>query len=79
MSIFHIKKGDLYANVVFETLSDSGKHEVIAQKYISDAKTGDKRILLLDGEPIGALLRVRYVTMSLAVDMPTPNRLASDQ
>ena len=34
MSIFHIRKGDLNANVTFETLSDSGKREVIVQKYI---------------------------------------------
>ncbi|MDP8263941.1 MAG: glutathione synthase [Candidatus Aceula lacicola] len=58
ISIFHIRKGDLNAHVAFETLSNSEKHEVIVQKYVNDAKVGDKRILLLDGEPLGALLRV---------------------
>jgi len=57
-SIFHIKKGDLNANVAFEVVSRNGTKEVILQKYISAAKTGDKRVLLLDGEPIGAVLRV---------------------
>ncbi len=57
-SIFHIQKGDLNANVTFETLSHNGTKEVILQKYIKEAKTGDKRILLLDGEPLGAILRV---------------------
>ncbi len=58
MSIFHIKQGDLNASVIFETLSNSGGREVIVQQYIPEAKDGDKRILLLDGEPLGALLRV---------------------
>ncbi|MDP8265388.1 MAG: glutathione synthase [Candidatus Aceula meridiana] len=57
-SIFHIKKGDLNAKVAFETVSQNSTKEVILQKYITAAKTGDKRILLLDGEPIGAILRV---------------------
>jgi glutathione synthase len=30
----------------------------MAQRYISEVRTGDKRILLVDGEPIGAVLRV---------------------
>ncbi|MDD3374705.1 MAG: glutathione synthase [Candidatus Omnitrophica bacterium] len=62
MSIFHICKGDLNANVTFETLSNSGKNEVVVQKYVSAAKVGDKRILLLNGDPIGALLRVHSQT-----------------
>ncbi len=35
-----------------------GRHWVIAQKYLSAAEQGDKRILLIDGEPLGAILRV---------------------
>jgi glutathione synthase len=30
----------------------------LAQRYLPDVRTGDKRILLVDGEPIGAVLRV---------------------
>ena len=30
----------------------------MAQKYLPEVRTGDKRIILLDGEPIGAVLRV---------------------
>ncbi|MCP4830379.1 MAG: glutathione synthase [Proteobacteria bacterium] len=35
-----------------------GRHWVVAQKYLPAAQQGDKRILLLDGEPLGAILRV---------------------
>lgn len=35
-----------------------GQRWVIAQRYLPEASDGDKRILLLDGEPLGAILRV---------------------
>src|SRR4029078_5175775 len=35
-----------------------GKSFVVAEGYLPAAREGDKRILLLDGEPIGAVLRV---------------------
>ncbi len=56
--VFHIKKGDLNTNVILETLTSNGKRHAILQKYIPQAKLGDKRILLLNGEPLGAVLRV---------------------
>ena len=42
---------------ITSTTHDGG-HWVIVQEYLEDAKSGDKRILLVDGEPIGAVLRV---------------------
>jgi glutathione synthase len=51
-SIFVVKKGDKNANVVFETLTDYGKKFAMAQAFIPEIKAGDKRILLIDGEPI---------------------------
>ncbi len=41
-----------------EQITRKGSHWIIAQEYLSDAKRGDKRILLVNGEPIGAVLRV---------------------
>lgn len=41
-----------------EQITRKGSHWIIAQEYLSDAKRGDKRILLVQGEPIGAVLRV---------------------
>jgi glutathione synthase len=56
--IFHITAGSSNAQVAFETLSDRGAREVIAQAYVKEAQLGDKRILLLNGEILGAVLRV---------------------
>jgi glutathione synthase len=58
-SIFVVQKGDKNANVVFETLTDYGRKFAMAQVYIPEIKAGDKRILLIDGEPIPhALARI---------------------
>ncbi len=58
-SIFVIKQGDKNANVVFETLTDFGRQFAMAQTYIAEISLGDKRILLMDGEPVPyALARI---------------------
>ena len=58
-SIFVVQKGDNNANVVFETLTDNGRRFAMAQLYIPEISEGDKRILLIDGEPIPyALARI---------------------
>lgn len=58
-SIFVIQKGDNNANVVFETLTDYGQRFAMAQVYIPEIKLGDKRILIVDGEPVPyALARI---------------------
>lgn len=54
--IFFYSEGD--AESVLEEATHSGQHWVIAQEYLSAAKEGDKRILLAEGDPIGAILRV---------------------
>lgn len=50
--IFVISDGDLNTNVVLETLTDYGNNFALAQRYLPEIKDGDKRILLVDGEPI---------------------------
>ena len=58
-SIFVISKGDNNANVIFETLTDYGRQFAMAQVYIPEITLGDKRILLIDGEPVPyALARI---------------------
>lgn len=41
-----------------EILTAEGRAYVIAQHYIPEIKQGDKRIILIDGEPVGQMLRV---------------------
>lgn len=43
---------------MIEVLSANGRDYVIAQRYLPGVEKGDKRILLFDGEPVGAMLRV---------------------
>ncbi len=58
-SIFVIQKGDNNANVIFETLTDYGQRFAMAQVFIPEITAGDKRILLIDGEPVPyALARI---------------------
>ncbi len=57
-SIFRIRAGDSNINVILETLTEGGTLALV-QKYIPEIKSGDKRILLVDGEPIPfALARI---------------------
>jgi len=58
-SIFVVDIADKNANVIFETLTDYESRFAIAQKFIPEISAGDKRILLVGGEPAGyALARV---------------------
>ncbi|TNE49279.1 MAG: glutathione synthase [Deltaproteobacteria bacterium] len=50
-SIFFVKENDPNTNVVIETLTQRGTRFAIVQKFVPEAKLGDKRILLIDGEP----------------------------
>ncbi|HZS35999.1 MAG TPA: glutathione synthase [Polyangia bacterium] len=56
--VFHVRTDDRNTNSILETVTCDGTRLVMAQRYLPEAREGDKRILLLDGEPIGAVLRV---------------------
>ena len=56
--VFHLKGGDTNVTVTLETLTSQFKKHIILQKFVSASRKGDKRILLLNGEPLGAVLRV---------------------
>ncbi len=61
-SIFVVASGDNNANVIFETLTDYGQRYAMVQVYVPEIVLGDKRILLVDGEPVPyALARVPSV------------------
>ncbi len=51
-SIFRSGTGDPNLNVILETLTDGERRLTLAQKFIPDITAGDKRILLVDGEPV---------------------------
>ncbi len=51
---------DLNINAALDVLSASFSRPMIAQKYIKNARLGDKRILLLGGEILGSVLRIPH-------------------
>ncbi|WMQ74858.1 MAG: Glutathione synthetase [Sodalis sp.] len=51
-SIFHVKQDDPNLTVIIETLTGYDRHFCIAQNYLPAIKDGDKRVLVVDGEPI---------------------------
>lgn len=58
-SIFRVAQGDSNLSVILETLTLHGQQQVMAQKYLPEIKSGDKRILIIDGEPVPfALARI---------------------
>jgi glutathione synthase len=57
-SVFHIQEGHTNTKVILETLSKGYFEAIIVQKYIPEAINGDKRILLLNGDILGAVLRL---------------------
>ncbi|MEM8858880.1 MAG: glutathione synthase, partial [Chloroflexota bacterium] len=56
-SIFRITADSPNVNVIIETLTERGEIYTMVQRYVPDVvDTGDKRILLIDGEPVGYAL-----------------------
>lgn len=51
-SIFRVKKGDSNLSVILETLTNHGQQQIMAQQYLPEIKAGDKRVLIVDGEPM---------------------------
>ena len=51
-SIFRARAGEANLNVILETLTAGGRHLAMAQRYLPEITDGDKRILLVDGEPV---------------------------
>lgn len=51
-SIFHLRQDDPNLSVILETMTEYNSRYVMAQKYLPQIKDGDKRILVVNGEPI---------------------------
>jgi glutathione synthase len=58
LGIFVVRDGDPNASSIYETSTGAGTRWTLAQRYLPEAVEGDKRILLVDGEAVGAVLRV---------------------
>ncbi len=56
--VFLLRDDDLNVNAIIETVTQAGRRMAMVQEFLPDVVRGDKRVLLLDGEPLGAILRV---------------------
>ncbi len=56
--IFHLVEGERNLSAILEQTTAFEKRFVMAQRYLPEVRQGDKRILLLEGEFLGAVLRV---------------------
>ena len=54
--IFRIKPGDPNISVIIETLTEYGTRQIMAQTFIPEISSGDKRILMIDGKSVGFAL-----------------------
>ena len=58
-SIFRVRADDPNTGVILETLTEHGQRYAMAQRFIPEISAGDKRILMIDGEPVPyALARI---------------------
>lgn len=56
--IFYVQRGDRNLNSILETATREGREPIIAQQYLPAVRQGDKRLIVLNGEPLGCTLRV---------------------
>ncbi len=60
--IFHLRRDDRNLRSILEQSTRFESRRIMAQRYLPEVREGDKRILLVDGAPIGAVLRVPGAT-----------------
>ncbi len=56
--VFHIGPEDENLNALLELLTSMAREPIIVQRYLPEVRDGDKRIILIDGEPAGAINRI---------------------
>ncbi len=56
--VFHVKPEDPNLNSLLEMFTERSREPLVVQRYVPDVRQGDKRIILVDGEALGAINRV---------------------
>jgi glutathione synthase len=56
--VFHVKPEDPNLNALLEMFTERSREPLVVQRYVPDVRKGDKRIILVDGEALGAINRV---------------------
>jgi glutathione synthase len=56
--VFQVRAADPNLNALLELFTERSREPLMVQRYVPDVRKGDKRIILVDGEPMGAINRV---------------------
>lgn len=56
--VFRVKEDDENLGSLFEMFTQRSREPLMVQRYVPEVRSGDKRIILIDGKPAGAVLRV---------------------
>ena len=56
--VFLVKEGDSNYSALIEMFMENSREPLIAQAFLKDVEKGDKRIIIIDGEPVGAINRI---------------------
>jgi glutathione synthase len=56
--VFYLNTQDRNTNSILEAATENGRKMIMAQRYLPEIRQGDKRIIVLNGEPLGAVLRI---------------------
>jgi glutathione synthase len=56
--VFHAHAGDRNLNAILEAVTRFESRPIMGQRYIPEIRSGDKRLIVLNGEPLGGTLRV---------------------
>ena len=60
--VFYINQQDRNTNAILEAATENGRKFVMGQRYLPEIRDGDKRIIVLNGDLLGAVLRVPLET-----------------
>jgi glutathione synthase len=56
--VFHLRPDDPNLNALLEMFTERSREPLVVQRYVPDVRKGDKRIILVDGDAMGAINRV---------------------
>jgi len=56
--VFFVQAGDRNLGAILESVTHFETRPIMAQRYLPEIRSGDKRLILLNGEPLGCMLRV---------------------
>jgi glutathione synthase len=56
--VFYLTQRDRNTGSILEAATENGRRLIMGQRYLPEIRQGDKRIIVLNGQPLGAVLRV---------------------